>query len=47
MINNSKIVTMLPVVDLNKAKKFYHDTLGLKITVEDKMGMGLRIRRRF
>jgi len=35
MIANSRITTTLPVVDINRAKKFYHETLGLKIRWED------------
>lgn len=39
MISNSKITPTLPVVDLNRAKRFYHETLGLKISTEDNMGV--------
>ena len=41
MISNSKISPTLPVVDLNRARKFYHETLGLKITMEDPQGVML------
>ncbi len=30
MLNNADAVPMIAVKDLNKAKRFYHDTLGLK-----------------
>jgi len=39
MIANAKISPTLPVVDLKRARKFYHETLGLKITMEDPMGV--------
>ena len=39
MIANAKISPTLPVVDLNRAKKFYRDTLGLKIVMEDPYGV--------
>jgi catechol 2,3-dioxygenase-like lactoylglutathione lyase family enzyme len=40
MVANSRISTTLPVVDMNRAKKFYRDTLGLRIKMEDEMGVG-------
>ncbi len=39
MIANSKILPSLPAVDLSRAKKFYHETLGLKIDWEDARGV--------
>jgi predicted enzyme related to lactoylglutathione lyase len=39
MISNSKVMPTLPVVDLERAKKFYRDTLGLKISGEDQAGV--------
>ena len=39
MISNSKISPTLPVVDLERAKKFYRDNLGLKIVFEDPSGI--------
>lgn len=39
MISNSKISPTLPVVDLERAKKFYRDTLGLRISGEDEAGV--------
>jgi catechol 2,3-dioxygenase-like lactoylglutathione lyase family enzyme len=31
MLDGAKAVTMLPVVDLDRAKRFYEETLGLKV----------------
>jgi predicted enzyme related to lactoylglutathione lyase len=39
MVSNSRISPTLPVVDLERAKKFYHETLGLKINLEDQSGV--------
>ncbi len=39
MISNAKVSPTLPVVDLERAKKFYRDTLGLKISGEDEAGV--------
>ena len=44
MVANSKIVATLPVVDKNRAKRFYHETLGLKINMEDPQGVMLESR---
>jgi len=39
MISNSKVTPTLPVVDLERARRFYRDTLGLKISAEDSMSV--------
>ena len=39
MIANSRISPTLPAVDLKRARKFYHETLGLKIAFEDSAGV--------
>ncbi len=39
MITYSNISPTLPVVDLNRARKFYHETLGLRINTEDSAGI--------
>ena len=39
MMSSSKITPTLPAVDLNRARKFYHETLGLKISMEEPMGI--------
>jgi predicted enzyme related to lactoylglutathione lyase len=39
MIAMSKISASLPVVDINRAKKFYGETLGLKLTMEEPYGV--------
>ncbi len=39
MISNSQVTPTLPVVDIERAKKFYRDVLGLRITMEDPMGV--------
>ncbi len=39
MISKSKVTPTLPVVDLERAKRFYRDTLGLKISGEDEYGI--------
>ena len=38
MLSNATIYPTLPVVDLNRAKKFYQEKLGLKLVNEDSMG---------
>ena len=35
MLTNAKIHPTLPAVDLDRAKKFYEGTLGLKVIMED------------
>src|SRR5689334_13763572 len=35
MLGNFKIVATIPVTDLERAKAFYRDTLGLKLTDEN------------
>ena len=35
MLNNAPVHPTLPVVDLDRAKKFYEDKLGLKVIRED------------
>jgi len=47
MISNSRIVPTLPAVDLGRAKKFYHEKLGLKVTMEDPMGIMFESRNGF
>jgi predicted enzyme related to lactoylglutathione lyase len=44
MISNSRITTTLPAVDLSRAKEFYHDVLGLNVTMEDQMSIMLETR---
>lgn len=39
MIAESTILPMLPVVDIQRARKFYHEKLGLRIAIEDEMGI--------
>ncbi len=39
MLSNSKIAPTLPVVDLKRARRFYKETLGLKINMEDPYGV--------
>ena len=39
MIAMSKIYASLPVVDVNRAKKFYGETLGLKLAMEEPYGV--------
>lgn len=38
MLGNSLVVPTLPVVDLDRAKKFYLETLGLTVDSEDEWG---------
>jgi predicted enzyme related to lactoylglutathione lyase len=35
MLTNAKVNPTLPAVDLERAKKFYQETLGLKVVMED------------
>ena len=42
MLNNSVIVTTLPAVDLDRAKDFYQDKLGLAVEFEEEQGVMLR-----
>jgi predicted enzyme related to lactoylglutathione lyase len=35
MLTNAKVHATLPAVDLQRAKKFYEETLGLKVIMED------------
>lgn len=35
MLDNAPVAPTLPVVDLDRAKKFYTEKLGLKVTAED------------
>ena len=35
MLTNAKVGPTLPVVDINRAKEFYQNKLGLKVTAED------------
>ena len=39
MLSESRIAPTLPVVDLKRASKFYKETLGLKINMEDPQGV--------
>ncbi len=39
MLSESRIAPTLPVVDLKRARKFYQETLGLKINMEDPQGI--------
>jgi catechol 2,3-dioxygenase-like lactoylglutathione lyase family enzyme len=39
MINSLRITPTLPVVDLERAKRFYQEKLGLEIKMEDGMGV--------
>lgn len=39
MIAKATVVPMLPVVDMQRAKKFYHDVLGLGVGTENEMGI--------
>ncbi len=39
MLSESRIAPTLPVVDLKRARKFYQETLGLKINMEDPQGL--------
>ncbi len=39
MLSESRIAPTLPVVDLKRARKFYEETLGLKINMEDPQGV--------
>ena len=38
MLNNAPIMTTIPVVDADRAKKFYTETLGLTVLSEDDGG---------
>ncbi len=39
MISSSRIMATLPVENLGRAEKFYHDVLGLKIHLEEPRGV--------
>ena len=39
MLSNSRVAAMIAVKDIEKAKPFYTDTLGLKITKEEPEGV--------
>ena len=41
MLNDQPIVPVLPAADLNRAKHFYQDTLGLKLAEEREDGVAL------
>ena len=38
MLTEAKVVTTIPVVDVERAKKFYLETLGLTLAKEDEWG---------
>jgi predicted enzyme related to lactoylglutathione lyase len=39
MFKNSKVFSSFSVDDLDKARQFYSQTLGLEVSVDDKMGL--------
>jgi predicted enzyme related to lactoylglutathione lyase len=39
MLSKAAVTTTIPAVDINRAKKFYSKTLGLKIVKEDDSGL--------
>ncbi|MDO8491284.1 MAG: VOC family protein [Dehalococcoidia bacterium] len=43
MLSNAQVMPTLPAVDLKRARKFYEEKLGLKVTMEDPSpGMALQ-----
>ncbi len=39
MLANAQLITILPAIDLNRAKKFYTEMIGLKILEESSKGL--------